>query len=327
LGEGATPLIGLGNIPGKPLVKFEGLNPTGSFKDRGMTVGISIALDHGARRVIVASTGNTAASAAAYSARAGLGCVVIVPRDGVARGKLGQSMLHGASVVELVGGFDEALEFVIEVALGDLDGLYPLNSFNPWRLEGQKTLAYEVFEEVGIPDSVVVPVGNGGNIYAIWKGFRELVELGIADHAPRMIGVQASGASPLVRAWRGLGEPVVSKPTTVASAIRIGRPVNWSRALRAVRDSGGLFLSVTDEEIIRAQRLMAKGGVGVEPASAASLAGYLRLLEMGELRGESVVLVGTGHALKDPDLLASSGKPLVASSLEDLKALVARGEV
>lgn len=325
LGEGGTPLIGLTNIPGKPWIKFEGLNPTGSFKDRGMTVGISLARDHGATRIIVASTGNTAASAAAYSARAGLRCTVVVPKDGVARGKLGQSLLHGARVVELMGGFDEALELVIELALSGVNGVYPLNSFNPWRLEGQKTLAYEVLEELGVPDVVIVPVGNGGNIYAIWKGFVELLELGIIDRVPRMIGVQADGASPLVRAWRGLGEPAVSKPTTVASAIRIGRPVNASRALRAVRSSGGLFLSVSDEEITRAQRLLAREGVGVEPASAASLAGYLRLLNEGELRGESVVLVGTGHALKDPDIMMSA-EFLVASSVEDLKAIVMRGD-
>lgn len=223
-----------------------------------MTVGVSLASSIGVKGVIVASTGNTAASAAAYAARAGLECVVVLPKGGVARGKLGQAMLHGAKIAEVPGTFDDALEYVLETVLsnGRVNSIsyYPLNSINPWRLEGQKTIAYEIVEEVGVPDYVFVPVGNGGNIYAIWKGFTELMELGVIDHVPRMIGVQASGAAPMVRYWRGLGEARVDNPKTVASAIRIGKPVNWFRAYRAVKYSGGSFLEVSDDEILTAQK-------------------------------------------------------------------------
>jgi threonine synthase len=308
LGEGGTPLVRVERVAGpRVFVKFEGSNPTGSFKDRGMTVGVTIAKGLGVEGVVVASTGNTAASAAAYAARAGLRCLVYLPRGGVARGKLAQALLHGAEVVEVDGFFDDALELVLEEYVErSYSKLYPLNSVNPWRLEGQKTLAFELVDELGYtPDVVVVPVGNAGNISAIWKGFRELRELGVISRAPRMIGVQAAGAAPLAKTWstRSRELQVVEEPRTIASAIRIGRPVNWVKALKAVEESRGALLTVSDEEILEAMKMLARlEGLGVEPSSAASLAGYLKALEEGLVdRGETVVLVATGHALKDPD--------------------------
>ncbi len=313
LGEGWTPLVRLERAAPRGLRvygKFEGANPTGSFKDRGMTVAVTLARAVGARGVVVASTGNTAASAAAYAARAGLRAVVVVPRGGIARGKLAQAIAYGATVVEVEGFFDDALRAVMSYALSSRR-LYPLNSFNPWRLEGQKTAAFEVAEQLGwrAPDWVVVPVGNAGNIYALWKGFRELYEHGLIDSLPRMVGVQAEGAAPLAEAWlRGLRSPVfVDKPSTIASAIRIGRPVNWPKAMRAVEESGGLFVKVSDGEIIDAlQRLARHEGIVVEPASAAALAGLLKLHSEGVVEpGDTVVLILTGHGLKDPDTLQS----------------------
>jgi threonine synthase len=310
LGEGGTPLVKVVRAAGPHVfVKFEGSNPTGSFKDRGMTVGVTIAKGLGVESVVVASTGNTAASAAAYAARAGLRCLVYLPRGGVARGKLAQALLHGAEVVEVEGFFDDALELVLEEYVERSSSkLYPLNSVNPWRLEGQKTLAFELVDELGYtPDVVVVPVGNAGNISAIWKGFRELRDLGVISGTPRMIGVQATGAAPLAKTWlTGSRElQVVEEPRTIASAIRIGRPVNWVKALKAVEESRGALLIVSDEEILEAIKMLARlEGLGVEPSSAASLAGYLKALEEGLVdRGETVVLVATGHALKDPDIV------------------------
>jgi threonine synthase len=310
LGEGGTPLVKVVRAAGPHVfVKFEGSNPTGSFKDRGMTVGVTIAKGLGVEGVVVASTGNTAASAAAYAARAGLRCLVYLPRGGVARGKLAQALLHGAEVVEVDGFFDDALELVLEEYVERSSSkLYPLNSVNPWRLEGQKTLAFELVDELGnTPDVVVVPVGNAGNISAIWKGFRELRDLGVISGTPRMIGVQATGAAPLAKTWlTGSRElQVVEEPRTIASAIRIGRPVNWVKALKAVEESKGALLTVSDEEILEAIKMLARlEGLGVEPSSAASLAGYLKALEEGLVdRGETVVLVATGHALKDPDIV------------------------
>jgi threonine synthase len=274
-----------------------------------MTVGVTIAKGLGVEGVVVASTGNTAASAAAYAARAGLRCLVYLPRGGVARGKLAQALLHGAEVVEVDGFFDDALELVLEEYVERSSSkLYPLNSVNPWRLEGQKTLAFELVDELGnTPDVVVVPVGNAGNISAIWKGFREFRDLGVISGTPRMIGVQATGAAPLAKTWlTGSRElQVVEEPRTIASAIRIGRPVNWVKALKAVEESRGALLTVSDEEILEAIKMLARlEGLGVEPSSAASLAGYLKALEEGLAdRGETVVLVATGHALKDPDIV------------------------
>lgn len=311
MGEGGTPLISVNRIVNRGVfVKFEGANPTGSFKDRGMTVGITIAKSLGVEGVIVASTGNTAASAAAYAARAGLQCVVVLPRGGVARGKLAQALLHGAKIVEVDGVFDEALEEVFtEVVLNGKRDLYPLNSYNPWRLEGQKTLAFEIVDELEEPpDYVFVPVGNAGNISAIWKGFKELYNYGLISRLPRMIGVQAEGAAPLVRTWalKSRSLMAIEKPMTIASAIRIGKPVNWLKALKAVEESRGTFVSVSDEEIVKSMKDLAMyEGIGVEPASAASLAGYRKALELGIVDRNSVtVLVATGHALKDPDTIS-----------------------
>lgn len=310
LGEGWTPLIRaerLEKLLGlrRVYVKFEGCNPTGSFKDRGMTVAVSLAVRLGVRRFVVASTGNTSASAAAYSASAGRECYVLLPAGGVARGKLAQAVLHGAKVIEVAGSFDDALEVVMKLAERRPDP-YPLNSFNPWRLEGQKTAGYEVVEQLGkVPDWVVVPVGNAGNISAIGKAFLELRELGVTKDVPRLVGVQASGAAPLAKAWasgRKRLEPVRS-PATVASAIRIGHPVNWLKAWKVVESSGGTFVAVDDDDILRAQVELARlAGVGAEPAGAASLAALRKLREEGVVDpGDEVVLVVTGHALKDPD--------------------------
>ncbi len=323
LGEGLTPLV---DVPGAPgvYVKFEGANPTGSFKDRGMAVAVSLAKEAGARVVLAASTGNTSASASAYARRAGLEPVIVLPRGRIARGKLFQAVLHGATVVEVEGSFDDALAAVMRFSREAGGVVYPVNSFNQWRLEGQKTLAYEVVEQLGYaPDYVFVPVGNAGNIYAIWRGFKDMYAMGIIDELPVMIGVQAAGAAPLARMLaKGLQEPDwIDKPETVATAIRIGKPVNWMRALKAVRESGGTIIEVSDREILGAQlRLARKTGLGVEPASAASMAGYLRLRDKIP-RGSETVLVATGHALKDPDVPLEF-KPLRAGSPGEAVAIL-----
>nr|KJR72965.1 MAG: threonine synthase [Thermoproteus sp. AZ2] len=297
LREGGTPLVE-SRLKPNLWVKFEGANPTGSFKDRGMALGVTVAKEAGANKVVVASTGNTAASAAAYAARAGLKAYVVLPKGNVARGKLMQAALHGAEIVVVDGYFDKALSMVVEYGT---KAAYPLNSFNPWRLEGQKTVAFEIYEELGCPDNVVVPVGNAGNIYAIWKGFKELGALGLCKKLPRMIGVQAAGAAPLAKAWReGLDRPLfLDEPRTVASAIKIGKPINWAKAFIAVNESHGMFIEVPDSEILRAQSLLARAdGLGAEPAGATSVAGALAL----DLPGTTVAVV-TGHALKDPDVV------------------------
>ncbi len=332
LGEGGTPLVEaeVSGRGARVYVKFEGSNPTGSFKDRGMSVAVTIARAAGARVTVAASTGNTAASMAAYSSRAGLRPVVVLPSGGVALGKLLQAALHGALVAEVEGGFDRALSIVME-AVGP-GGAYPLNSFNPVRLEGQKTIAYEIVEQLGyVPDTVIVPVGNAGNISAIWKGFQELARWGETSELPRMVGVQAAGASPLVNTWlKGLDslEPV-ENPKTIASAIRIGRPVNWVKALRAIRESNGLLVAVDDEEILRAMRVLAtRVGLGVEPSSAAPLAALWRLEDEGIIDpGETVVLVATGHALKDPAAMEHAARPSIIriDDSEALRALLAGG--
>lgn len=303
LGEGGTRLLKLEEeFTGELFIKLEGDNPTGSFKDRGMTVGVTKALEFGYRKVACASTGNTSASLAAYAARGGLDAYVFIPKGGIAKGKLFQALAYGANIVEVEGGFDDALERVLKYVEVEGDVLL-LNSFNPYRLEGQKTLAYEVYEQLGgAPDYVFVPVGNAGNISAIYKGFRELRDIGLIDSAPIMVGVQASGAAPLANAFPYIERfSPVDEPRTLASAIRIGKPVNWRKAWRAVESSGGFFTSVEDAEILRAQmRLARKYGILVEPASAASYAGFLKHID--ELDGR-VVLVATGHGLKDPDVI------------------------
>ncbi|MEM0217398.1 MAG: threonine synthase [Candidatus Nezhaarchaeales archaeon] len=296
-------------------VKNEGENPTGSFKDRGMTVGVTRAKELGSRVVICASTGNTSASLAAYAAKAGLYCIVLVPAGKIALGKLVQAIAYGAHVIQVKGDFDYALRVVRK--LSSIYPLYLLNSINPYRLEGQRTLAYEVYEQLGykVPDVVIVPVGNAGNISAIWKGFKELKQLGLADSVPRMIGVQAEGAAPLAKTLRENSSELirVPNPETIATAIRIGAPVNWKKALRTVKESRGTIITVSDHEILKAQRLLASTeGLFVEPASAASIAGLVQTMDQGLIdKGEIVVCVATGHGLKDSEVILKNYVNLV----------------
>lgn len=306
LDEGRTPLV---RIPGtNAWIKFEGSNPTGSFKDRGMAVAINIAKHSKARIVVAASTGNTASSMAAYASRARLKSLVVIPKGRIASGKMFQSILHGSIVVEINDGFDEALSMVQRLLAKWRGIVYSANSLNPVRLEGQKTIAYEIYEQLGeSPDYVIVPVGNAGNIAAIWKGFKELKEWGYADKTPIMIGVQAEGSSPLYKTWKAGSSRLIpeSSPVTLASAIRIGRPVNWRKALIALKESNGFMLTVTDKEIVEAVVEIARVvGLGVEPSSATSYAAWKKLVDEGRITyGDNVVLIATGHALKDPGFL------------------------
>lgn len=309
LDEGGTPFVKCDTL-GKELgidlyVKVEGSNPTGSFKDRGMSVGITKAMELGVSTVGCASTGNTSASLAAYAARASKRCIVLLPSGKVALGKLAQAMFHGAEVLSIKGNFDEALEAVTGLAL---EGhLYLLNSINPYRLEGQKSIGYEIVDDLGwkSPDRIILPVGNAGNISAIWKGITEFYNAGFIEERPMMTGIQAEGACPIVNAVKSGRQEieVVKNPETVATAIRIGAPVSAIKALKAIYDSNGYAETVTDEEILYAQKLLArKEGVGVEPASAASIAGVKKLVENGVVdKGEQVVCIVTGHLLKDPN--------------------------
>lgn len=326
INEGNTPLIRTENLVIKGemqlFVKNEGQNPTGSFKDRGMTVAVTRAREIGAETLVCASTGNTSASAAAYAARAGMRAVVLVPAGKIAGGKLVQAIVHGARVIRVSGDFDRALELMTAGAITRRD-LYVVNSLNPFRIEGQKTGAYEIFEQLGrkVPDFVILPVGNAGNISAYWKGFSELKKWGIARSTPRMIGVQASGASPLAQVFLSGKNNLVkwNNPETIASAIRIGNPVSWRKALAAVKDSKGQLLTVTDQEILKAQRdLAAKEGIFVEPASAAPLAA-LGHLKVSFKRNSLVVCITTGSGLKDQGIVPvdSERLPLVS----DLKEL------
>lgn len=296
-------------------VKFEGANPTGSFKDRGMTVGVTRALELGCKVVGCASTGNTSASLAAYAAKAGLKCVVLLPTGKVALGKLAQAMFFGAKVITVNGNFDDALRVVRE--LSQAGDLYMLNSVNPFRPEGQKTLAFEILDQLDLrlPDRIVYPVGNAANIWAGYKALKEWHSLGWIDRLPMFTGVQAAGSAPLTRSFAQGDRDFrpVEDPETIATAIRIGNPASGRKALRAVYDTGGVMTSVTDEEIVEAQFLLGrKEGVGVEPASAAALAGVRKLLDEGAMdRDERVVCVCTGHVLKDPDtVMANCGKLL-----------------
>jgi threonine synthase len=297
LHEGGTPLLFAPRLSertgARVYLKVEGANPTGSFKDRGMTVAISKALEEGAKAVVCGSTGNTSASAAAYASRAGLMCAVLIPEGYIALGKLAQALIHGARVLQIADNFDAALDIVRQ--LGDSTPVTVVNSINPYRIEGQKTAAFEVVDDLGdAPDVHFMPVGNAGNITAYWKGYREYQDAGRATKLPRMFGFQAAGAAPLV-----LGHPV-DNPETVATAIRIGRPASWYGATAAAAESGGGIDSVTDEEILAAYRYIAQQeSVFCEPASAASVAG---LLKVGAPRGSTVVCVLTGHGLKDPDI-------------------------
>ncbi|MEM2739790.1 MAG: threonine synthase [Candidatus Bathyarchaeia archaeon] len=333
MGEGGTRLLRCCNLAGKIglenlYVKCEGDNPTGSFKDRGMTVGVSKALELGFKATLCASTGNTAASLSAYSARAGLKCYVLVPAGKVAVGKLSQAIIYGAKVLTVRGNFDSALKIAIQLCLED-GRIYLLNSVNPFRIEGQKTAALEIFDQLGFnPDNIVIPVGNAGNISAYWKGFNEIKMSGLTDKLPRMHGVQAKGANPLVEAYRSMSwviEPI-DNPETIATAIRIGKPVSWKKALRAVRESGGSMIDVSDEEILDAQKLIARmEGLFVEPASAASIAGMRRLVEDGVIdRDEVTVCITTGHGLKDPEIVLKLCEPPIEvdPNPEDLRRML-----
>jgi threonine synthase len=334
LQEGGTPFIKcnkLGDQLGVKLyVKVEGSNPTGSFKDRGMSVGITKALELGVDTVGCASTGNTSASLAAYAARAGLRCIVILPSGKVALGKLAQAMFHGAEVISVEGNFDEALEVITALAL---DGkIYLLNSVNPFRLEGQKSIGFEIVDDLGwkSPDRIILPVGNAGNISAIWKGVNEFYDAGFIKDLPRMTGIQAEGSAPIVNAVRRGAEDIipVENPETIATAIRIGAPVSALKALRAIYDSDGLAETVTDDEILYSQKLLARSeGIGVEPASAASIAGLRKLVETGEIdKGEEIVCIVTGHLLKDPNTAINACKePVKVEANVEALSRVLRG--
>ncbi|HDD43031.1 MAG TPA: threonine synthase [Nitrososphaeria archaeon] len=320
MNEGGTRLIRCRNLERELrvkeiYVKYEGDNPTGSFKDRGMTVGVTKAVEAKAETTICASTGNTSSSLAAYSARAGLNCVVLVPSKRIALGKLSQALIHGARVLAVRGGFDDCLRIVKELSKDER--FYLLNSINPFRLEGQKTAAYEIYEQLGgsAPDYLLIPIGNAGNIVAYWKGFKDLENLGLIDGLPRFMGAQAAGASPIYKAFIEGAEKIkpVENVETVATAIRIGNPVNWKRALRAVRETGGLVEVVTDEEILQAQRILAsREGVFAEPAGAAPIALLFKAVKRGLIDSDSrVVCIATGHGLKDPDIVLKSSRNLV----------------
>jgi threonine synthase len=328
LREGGTPLIKTRNVTREVgltnlYVKNEGQNPTASFKDRGMTAAVTRALQTGARVLICASTGNTSASMSAYAARAAVKAAIVVPSGKVAAGKLVQAAAYGATIIKTEGTFDDALALTLR-AVSELKGFSIMNSVKPYRIEGQKTVAFEIYEQLGfaVPDYVVLPVGNAGNLTAVWKGFREMKESGITDKLPRMVGVQAEGAAPIARAfWKG-AETItpVTEPRTVASAIRIGKPASARKALRALRDSSGMVLTVTDEEIVRARLRLASGeGIFVEPASATPLAA---LKEIGAKleKGSVVVCIATGNGLKDQESIEVDLER--SSTVEDSRDLV-----
>lgn len=321
LNEGNTLLLKAVNLPAKLkldlelYLKFEGQNPTGSFKDRGMTMAVTQAVARGARAIVCASTGNTSASAAAYAARAQIKCLVLIPQGAIALGKLAQAVAYGAEVIAVEGNFDQALELVRQLA--ETQPITIVNSINPDRIEGQKTAAFGICDQLGeAPDYLVIPVGNAGNITAYWKGFREYHQAGMIDKLPRMCGFQAAGAAPIVQ-----GHPIPN-PETIATAIRIGNPASWEKAVQAQKESGGLIDCVADEEILEAYQLLAQTeGVFAEPASAASVAGMIKLAKAGYFgSGSKVVCILTGTGLKDPDTAISIGvKPKTVAA--DLGAI------
>jgi len=307
LGEGDTPLVRSRNLEGEVgcgelYFKLEGCNPTGSFKDRGMVMAVAKAMEAGSAAIICASTGNTSASAAAYGSQCGLSTIIVVPKGNIALGKLAQAIVYGAKIVAISGNFDQALEMVRELA--ERRPVTLVNSVNPYRIEGQKTAAFEIVDVLGeAPDYLFIPVGNAGNITAYWKGFVEYQRAGKAGRVPRMMGFEAEGAAPIVRGER------VTNPETIATAIRIGNPASWKGAEAARDESGGAIDCVTDDEILAAYRLMAtREGVFGEPASAASVAGLLKWSRRLDLSGKRVVCVVTGSGLKDPDT-AMKGTP------------------
>jgi threonine synthase len=326
LGEGNTPLIRLNNIPRiikkniDIYIKYEGLNPTGSFKDRGMTMAVTKAVEEGSHAIICASTGNTSASAAAYAARAGISAFVLIPDGKIAMGKLAQAMMHGAVVIQIKGNFDEGMQLVKDI--GKEVPITIVNSINPFRLQGQKTAAFEIVEELECaPDYHCLPVGNAGNITAHWMGYQEYFNHGIVNNRPQMVGYQAAGAAPFMRG------KMVDDPETIATAIRIGHPQSWDKAWVAQKESNGWFDECSDAEILQAQALLAKHeGIFCEPASATSLAGALRDIGTGKIReGTKVVCTLTGHGLKDPDVAIknSAGKiETVEASLASVKKTI-----
>ncbi|ANX03765.1 threonine synthase [Immundisolibacter cernigliae] len=324
--EGNTPLIRLRNIPRRLgvdadiYVKFEGLNPTGSFKDRGMTAAVSMAVHEGSRAIICASTGNTSASAAAYAARAGIVSFVLIPEGKIALGKLAQALIHGAEVLQIAGNFDDGMALVKE--LSQTAPVTLVNSVNPHRLQGQKTAAFEIVDTLGrAPDYHCLPVGNAGNISAYWMGYTQYHTAGRC-HLPVMAGYQAAGAAPFVA-----GHPI-DQPETVATAIRIGHPQSWDKAIAAQQESGGWFAALTDDEILAAQKLLAmEEGVFCEPASAASIGGALRDLQSGRIpAGKTLVCTLTGNGLKDPDIALRSAPDLkpVKADRATLEAAILR---
>ncbi|MCP3773974.1 threonine synthase [Paenibacillus sp. MZ04-78.2] len=317
LQEGNTPLVRAENLSNELdldiYFKYEGLNPTGSFKDRGMVMAVAKAMEEGSRTIMCASTGNTSAAAAAYAARGGLNCIVLIPNNNIALGKLAQAMIYGAKVIAIEGNFDRALEIVREITAKHPITL--VNSVNPYRIEGQKTAAFEVCDQLGkAPDYLAIPVGNAGNITAYWKGFKEYYENGKSKSLPKMIGFEAEGAAAIVR-----GEPIPN-PETIATAIRIGNPATWKGAEAAAKDSGGQINFVTDEQILHAYKtIAAREGIFAEPASAASIAGVMKLKSAGYFeKGQSVVCVLTGHGLKDPNIAIKSvsAEPMVVQDSE-----------
>ncbi len=326
LGEGNTPLIRLHNIPdtlGKDVdiyIKYEGLNPTGSFKDRGMTMAVTKAVEEGSKAIICASTGNTSAAAAAYAARAGIIAFVLIPEGKIALGKLAQAMMHGAVVIQIKGNFDDGMELVKQV--GKEAPVTIVNSINPYRIQGQKTAAFEIIEELGCaPDFHCIPVGNAGNITAHWMGYSEYHENGIVNSRPKMVGYQAAGSAPFMRG------KMVDDPETVATAIRIGHPQSWDKAWVVKEESKGWFDECTDEVILQAQKLLAeKEGIFCEPASATSLAGAMMDIQSGKIpEGSKIVCTLTGHGLKDPDTaIEQSTRPLinVPATLEDVRKAI-----
>ncbi|GIP39213.1 threonine synthase [Paenibacillus sp. J31TS4] len=318
LHEGNTPLVRAEKLSEElglnVYFKYEGLNPTGSFKDRGMVMAVAKAMEEGSRTIMCASTGNTSAAAAAYAARGNLNCIVLIPNNNIALGKLAQAIIYGAKVIAIEGNFDRALEIVREITAKHPITL--VNSVNPYRIEGQKTAAFEVCDQLGeAPDYLAIPVGNAGNISAYWKGFKEYREAGKSGKLPKMIGFEAEGAMAIVK-----GEPI-RNPETVATAIRIGNPASWTTAVQAAEESGGQINYVTDDEILHAYRTIAsKEGVFAEPASAASIAGVMKLKKEGYFQGgETVVCVLTGHGLKDPNIAIKTvaSDPLVVEDSEE----------
>jgi threonine synthase len=310
LGEGDTPLVRSPRLEkeigcGELYFKLEGCNPTGSFKDRGMVVAVAKALEAKSRAIICASTGNTSASAAAYGAAFGLSTIIVVPKGNIALGKLAQAIVHGAKIIAVAGNFDQALEIVRRLV--EKHAVTLVNSVNPYRIEGQKTAAFEIVDSLGeAPDYQFMPVGNAGNITAYWKGFVEYRAAGRAGQTPKMMGFQAEGAAPIVKGHK------IDRPETIATAIRIGNPASWKGAVAARDESGGIIDSVSDEEILAAYHLLAsKGGFFCEPASAASFAGLMKWSQKHECSGKRVVCILTGSGLKDPDIAMARAAPFV----------------